>query len=110
TLSNPERHDHGAASLPAAINRPPGVLPVQGKLRRVYSQTTSNQKQGLNHENLQIIYCIRNRLLCTFTEDARRRATALRGLSQFHHCCRGPRPSGSHLGRWEHSNWYVFVV
>ena len=22
----------------------------------------------------------------------------------------GPRPSGSHLGRWEHSNWYVFVV
>ena len=22
----------------------------------------------------------------------------------------GPRPSGSHVGPWEHSNWYVFVV
>src|ERR1700693_2767131 len=35
---------------------------------------------------------------------------APRGLSQLHHCCGGPRPSGSHLGPWEHSNWYVFVV
>ena len=33
-----------------------------------------------------------------------------RGLSQLHHCCGGPRPPCSHLGLWEHSNWYVFVV
>ena len=32
------------------------------------------------------------------------------GLSQLHHCCGGPRPLGSHLRRWEHSTWYVFVV
>ena len=32
------------------------------------------------------------------------------GLSQLHHCRGGARPSGSHLGPWEHSTWYVFVV
>src|SRR5882757_6414769 len=31
-----------------------------------------------------------------------------RGLSQLHHSCGGPRPSGSHLRPWEHSNRYVF--
>src|SRR5258708_39841006 len=29
TLSSPERHDHDASSLPAAINRPPDILPAR---------------------------------------------------------------------------------
>jgi hypothetical protein len=35
TLSSAERHDHGASSLPAAINRPPDILPAGRRLRRV---------------------------------------------------------------------------
>src|SRR5207244_2176831 len=39
---------------------------------------------------------IRTHLLCAFTEGARRRPATPGGLSQLHHCCGGPRPSGSH--------------
>src|SRR5690348_9929470 len=39
-----------ALSLPDAINRPPDILPAGRKLRRVHSQKTINQNQGLNHE------------------------------------------------------------
>ena len=45
-----------------------------------------------------------------FATSAGSQPATPRGLSQLHHCCGGPRPSGSHLGPWEHSNWYVFVV
>src|SRR5882672_4139882 len=39
TLSSPERHDHGASRLPAAIKPPHDILPAGRKLRRVHSQT-----------------------------------------------------------------------
>src|SRR5439155_3620026 len=49
-------------------------------------------------------------LLHAFARSASGQPATPRGLSQLHHCCGGPRPSGSHRGRWEHSNWYVFDV
>src|SRR6266550_6948546 len=49
-------------------------------------------------------------LLCARPKYASRQSATPRRLSQLHHCCGGPRPSGSHLGPWEHSTWYVFVV
>jgi len=38
TFSRPERHDHGALSLPAADKPPPDILPAGRKVRRVHSQ------------------------------------------------------------------------
>src|SRR5437016_2465226 len=70
TLSSPERHDHGASSLPAAINRPPDILPAGRNCEGFTRKPNINQKQGLNHENLQIVHCIRARLLCAFPRNA----------------------------------------
>ncbi len=108
TPSRPERHDHKASSLPAAINRPLTFFPLGENAKG--SLAKNHQKQGLNYENLQIVHCIRARLLCAFTRSASSRPAARWWLSQLHHCGGRPRPSGSHLRRWEHSNWYVFVV
>src|SRR5258708_9515362 len=68
-------------------NRPPDILPAVRNCEGFTRKQPS--KQGLNHENLQIIYCTHTHLLRAFTEDARRRAAAPRGLSQLHHCCGG---------------------
>src|SRR5882724_9511507 len=97
-----------ALSLPAALNRPLTFFPLGETATG--SLANNHQKQGLNHENLQIVRCIRTHLLCAFTKSASRCPATPRGLSQLYHCCGGPRSSGSHLRPWKHSNWYVFVV
>src|SRR5258705_3797486 len=69
TLSRPERHDHGASSLRAAINRPLTFFPLGETAKG--SLANNHQKQGLTHENLQIVRCIHTHLLRAFTECKR---------------------------------------
>src|SRR5262249_21360993 len=52
------------------------ILFPQGKPRRVRSQTIITERQGLHHENIQIVRCIHSRLLRAFTEGGGGRPAA----------------------------------